>query len=169
MPIKKEIRLFLDLLKIYLNDGIDSVCFHNLELLELFFLYRFYYTNEELANFLYPIVGTSYEFKDQILKNAEKATTVKALASLCNLSLSAFKQKFKEEFNQSPGKWFKKHRLNQVKYKISNVNLSFKTIADDLGFPSISQFSKFCKRHTGLTPTQLRALVIKKESKFLKD
>lgn len=169
LHIHCEIFLFLGLLKKSLLDKINCIFFHNLKLREMLFLFRYYYSKEELANFLYPIIGTSYQFKDLVLSHIDKATTVKKLAYLCNFSISAFKQKFKEEFNESPGEWIKKYRLNRIRYKISNINLPFKIIADDLGFPSISQFSKFCKRHTGLTPTELRARTIQKEHYFFQE
>ncbi len=54
-------------------------------------------------------------FKMVIEKNLYTSLNIDEVAFLCNMSLSTFKRKFLQLYQESPGKWFQVKRLNKAK------------------------------------------------------
>lgn len=160
--IKNRLHLFLDLLVEYLKDGAKCSQLHDIKLQELFWVFRAYYPREELASFLYTIIGTSYDFRDKVLFNYNRASTVQELAKLCDISLDVFKKKFVKEFGEAPYSWMQKRMVSVIKYRLADNNLPLKHIMDELNFSSLSQLIRFCKKHLGDTPGELRKKIINK-------
>lgn len=156
LEIRDQLNKYLELLVLYLKDGANCVHFYEIKLKELFWIFRFYYTRVELANFYYMIIGDSQDFKNKVLNNYKGNKTVKELSKACGCSLSAFKRQFTTEFGETASLWMQKQRLGEIKYKLVNTNLSFGTIACELNFSSLPQFSRYCKRYLGYSPTELR-------------
>ena len=52
--------------------------------------------------------------------------------------------------------WIKQYILEDVRYYLRNTDLSIKEIAEITGFPSISFFGKYIKRHLGISPVAYR-------------
>lgn len=52
--------------------------------------------------------------------------------------------------------WINEHVIEIIKYNLRYSEKSIKEIADMLGFPNISFFGKYVKRHTGLSPVAYR-------------
>ncbi len=79
-------------------------------------------------------------------------------ADLCHRSLSTFKRDFKQTFNESPGKWLLKKRVERAANLISNTDKSITQIAFDAGFEDLSHFSRAFKKLMGTTPTAYKTL-----------
>jgi len=156
LEIKRQLKKYLELLVYYLKDGANCIHFHEIKIKELFWSFRFYYTKMELVNFYYTIIGDSQDFKNKVLNNYKRSKTVKELAKACGSSLSAFKRRFTTEFGETASLWMQKQMLGEIRYKLADTNLSLGTIACQLDFSSLAQFSRYCKRYLGYSPTELR-------------
>lgn len=52
--------------------------------------------------------------------------------------------------------WIREYTEQDVCYYLLNSDRSVKEICDDLGFPDLSFFAKFCRRAFGCSPTMFR-------------
>lgn len=52
--------------------------------------------------------------------------------------------------------WVREYTEADIRYYLLNTDLSVKEICDDLGFPNLSFFGKYCRRAFGLSPTEFR-------------
>ncbi len=80
-------------------------------------------------------------------------------AALCNLSLSHFKTRFTEEIGFSPTAYLNKLKLEHAKNFLFFTNLSVTEIACRVGFSDPLYFSRFFKKHVGVSPREFRALI----------
>lgn len=154
--IKEPVQKFLELLSLCLADGLNCKYYHELKADEIMILYRAYYTKEELAQFFYPILGLSIDFRALVLSNYRDARTVEELAQKTGYSVSKFKRKFNEEFEEPAYHWMQKQKAKHIKYKLSFETIDFATIIDEFGFSSPAHFSRFCKNQFGTTPSDYR-------------
>lgn len=155
-PIRQPLYMFLDLLSKCLNDGLNCSFYHELKADELMILYRAYYAKEKLAEFFYPILGLSIDFRSLVLSNYRDARTVDELAQKTGYSVSQFKRKFHDEFDEPAYHWMQKQKAKHIKYKLSFETIDFATIIDEFGFSSPAHFSRFCKAQFGATPSEYR-------------
>lgn len=77
------------------------------------------------------------------------------LVKLSNMSKRTFFRKFKAAFNTTAYQWMLKQTVNTIIDEFSRPDAVLNEVAERLGFHSISNFSNFCKRNTGHTPTEL--------------
>ncbi|WP_158799852.1 AraC family transcriptional regulator [Pedobacter sp. L105] len=78
-------------------------------------------------------------------------------AFLTGRSLSAFKRDFQQTFNDTPGHWLTKKRLEEAHFLIHQQNQKPKDIYLDLGFEDLSHFSFAFKKQFGHSPSELPA------------
>jgi len=88
-------------------------------------------------------------------RNYTFRVSVERFAHLTGRSLSAFKRDFKMIFNDTPGHWLVKKRLQEAYILIDVNNKKPSEIYLDLGFESLSHFSYAFKKQFGQTPTAL--------------
>ena len=79
-------------------------------------------------------------------------------AELTHRSLSSFKREFKMHYNESPGKWLVKRRVNHAANLIVNSGLSITQIAFESGFEDLSHFSRVFKSQMGHSPAQYKKM-----------
>ncbi len=77
-------------------------------------------------------------------------------AELCHRSLSTFKRDFQQLFNESPGKWIMKRRVQHAANILANSSLSVSQVAFESGFEDLSHFSRVFKKITGNNPTDYK-------------
>ncbi|HEY6435104.1 MAG TPA: AraC family transcriptional regulator, partial [Ignavibacteriaceae bacterium] len=77
-------------------------------------------------------------------------------AELCHRSLSSFKRDFQKQYNESPGKWLLKKRLEYSAVLLRNNNMNVSQIIFESGFEDLSHFSRAFKSKFGVSPTQYR-------------
>lgn len=75
-------------------------------------------------------------------------------AFLAHCSLATFKRKFRQLYNQAPGKWIQQRRLEEAYYLLQQQELSVSEVAYEVGFESPSHFASCFKELYGLSPKQ---------------
>ena len=94
-------------------------------------------------------------FKMVIEKNLYTSLNIDEVAFLCNMSLSTFKRKFIQLYQESPGKWFQLKRLNKAKKLLLNNEATPSEIYMDFGYDSLSNFSTAFKNEFGYSPKNM--------------
>jgi len=155
LPIKKMIVRYLSLLDTYLKEGIYSSDFFELKRQELFFLFTFYYSKDDLAQFLQSILSKDMHFKNLVVSNYLNTKNVQELAKLANYSTSGFIKKFQKCFNDSPYQWMQKQKAKRISVEIYQGIKSLQEIASEYNFSSYQHFSVFCKAQLGAPPTAI--------------
>ncbi len=77
-------------------------------------------------------------------------------AELCHRSLSTFKRDFQEIYNETPGRWIMKRRVERAANILANSDQSISEIAFETGFEDLSHFSRVFKKITGKNPTEYK-------------
>lgn len=158
LKFKKAHRSFLLSLKSYLKDGVSCKHFHAMKEKEMFFIFRYYYTKDEILFFFRSIVSKNLDFKNIVLQNYKNVTSIKELAKKCNYSLSSFNRHFKNDFGENPYIWLQKQKLEHIKVRLKNKQISLNQIVDEFNFSSPSHLTSFCKRHLRMSPSEYRNL-----------
>ena len=52
--------------------------------------------------------------------------------------------------------WVREYTEADIRYYLLNTDRSITEICDDLGFPNLSFFGKYCRRAFGMSPTDFR-------------
>ncbi|MBI9091976.1 MAG: AraC family transcriptional regulator [Desulfobacterium sp.] len=90
----------------------------------------------------------------QIHGNFQDPMDVNGLASLVNMSTSAFHRAFKEVTASSPIQYLKKVRLNKAKSLLTESGMRVNEAATGVGYESATQFSREFKRYFGHNPVE---------------
>lgn len=82
--------------------------------------------------------------------------SISQAADELNLSRSQFTKVFKEIYGISPRQYLTETKLNRAKQMLVSTSKTVEDIADELGYHSVSHFSRQFRRGTGLSPNQFR-------------
>ena len=82
--------------------------------------------------------------------------SLERFAFMTGRSLSTFKREFKAVFNNSPGKWLIKKRLQEAYFLLDKEHQKPSEIYVDLGFEDLSHFSFVFKKEFGISPSELQ-------------
>lgn len=156
MKINPHIQHFLSSISSYLNDNINCIGLFLNKQSELFYLLKMYYSRDEVINFFCSILCNKNEFKQNVLKNYTRDSSVSDLALKCNMSLKTFTRRFKENFGETPYQWLLKQNIKEIRIKLADPNIQIKDIAFEFGFASASHFSNFCKTQMNESPQAIR-------------
>lgn len=98
---------------------------------------------------LYPLF---IDFKNLVEENYIKSRNVKDYAQMMSISAKHLNIVVKT-FTLNPAKYFiDQYVILEIKRAIISTNNSLKEIAYEMGFEEVTNFTKFFKKHTGLTP-----------------
>lgn len=147
---------FVKSIMFYLDHKIYCDYLQESKAVEIFIIYRFFYTSEELANFFYPVLYKDLSFDTLVRTNCEKAKTVQDLANLCGYNLSKFKKLFTTHFGISPYQWMQQQKTSIIKARLLDKSVPIKSIAYEFGFVDQSHLNTFCKKYLKATPLQIR-------------
>lgn len=81
------------------------------------------------------------------------------LALHANMSLSAFHRAFKAVTGESPIQYLKKARLNKARFMIVQEGMRVNTAAEQVGYESVSQFSREFKRFFNISPSMAKNVI----------
>lgn len=157
LSINNPFKIFLDSLNLYIEEGLKCHSLYEYKIKEMFFIFRSFYTKEDLYDFFYLHLTSDLSFSDFIYKNYEKIKSVNEFAKLQNTSISTFQRRFLRVFGTSPNKWMQEQKAVKVFRDIQENKLNTKEICSNYGFYSPAHLHAFCKKHFGHTLKQLRS------------
>lgn len=94
-------------------------------------------------------------FERAILRGISSNISIEELASICCLSASTFKRRFRERYSSSPHKWFLGCRLEIAQSMLRHADIPTRHIATLCGFINVSHFIATFKRRFGTTPSHI--------------
>ena len=133
--------------------------YHKMKATELFMMIKVLYTPTEHAYFFQSMIQPQDNFRVFVCNNYDKAQGVAELASLAGMSLSVFKRRFDEHFNDSVYHWMMRQKALKIFSDIRDGEDSTKALMNKYGFRHYTQFSRFCKNYLQATPAQLIASI----------
>lgn len=155
LRIKDTVGCFIDLMIIYLEDKINCEHLHELKQKEMFFNFKWYYSNKEQALLFHNLSIVTYEFKRTILENYQKVSNTDEMAQLLGMSRRKFEVKFKEQFADTYANWVLKHISNKISYKAVEPGVTVNDLMACGNFSSPTAFNRFCQKYFGCTPGKL--------------
>ncbi|MDD6032658.1 MAG: AraC family transcriptional regulator, partial [Oscillospiraceae bacterium] len=115
-----------------------------------FFLYSVLEYSESASFRMTPDIGRAV---NAIMDHLQEELTLEELAREAALSVSRFKQKFKQQMGQSPRSFINCQKVEAAKRLLAE-GVSVTETAMELGFSSSSYFSTVFRRYTTLSPSQ---------------
>ena len=89
-----------------------------------------------------------------MLSNFHFNVPIEKFAQLTGRSLAGFKRDFQKVFDMAPRHWLQEKRLVEARHLMEKKNKKPSAIYLDLGFESLSHFSRSFKKKFGKTPTE---------------
>ncbi len=157
LEINTRIWHFLDGISDCLNDGVRCRSFFDLKIKEFFLLLRMYYSKEDIYDFLYLILSGDTAFSEYVRLRWHRFRNVEEFADSMHMTTRQFSTKFKTIFGQTAYNWMKERRTKIVYEELITTSKPVKQVAFENGFGTVSQFTKFCKKELGKTPTDIRS------------
>ena len=113
--------------------------------------------NVALLSYLYALdtIG-SVSIPDIMQNNFNYHLSLNDYANLSCRSISTFKRAFKKHYNESPGRWVMRKRLEAAKTLLEGTLLTITEISMECGFENPSHFSRVFKEKIGMSPLQFR-------------
>lgn len=100
---------------------------------------------------------TRYSFKEIIHARLFDDLSIQDLALLTHLSVSSFKRRFKEVFDDTPARYIKAKRLEKAAELLKRTDDRISDVAYDCGFKELGHFSKSFAAHYGCSPSEYRS------------
>jgi AraC-like DNA-binding protein len=91
-----------------------------------------------------------------ISENIQEEITVKQLAERCHLNADYFSRLFNEQTGVRPIQYIQNKRIERAQLLLTTTDHSLQEIADRVGLPNISYFSRLFTRTTKKTPAVFR-------------
>ncbi len=104
----------------------------------------------------------NHSFKEIIHSHLFDDLALEDLALITNLSLSSFKRKFKEVFDDSPAHYIKVKRLEKAADMLTIPSNRISDICYECGFSDLGHFSKSFSAHYEMSPTAYRESLVEK-------
>ena len=95
-------------------------------------------------------------FKELLEKNFRKEKLVKRYANELNISEKLLHKATTQLIDKTPKQVIDERILLETKRLLVHSNLSIKEIAYDLGFEEPTNFIKYFRKHTNMTPAEFR-------------
>lgn len=138
----------------YISMDMKCAFMHKLKQQELFLLFQYCYTKEQIINLFYPIIGM-FDFKSWVLENHQINMSLESLASKYNLNPKSFSRKFSNELGISFRKWSLQQKAKHILLRLSVQGTTFSDIVREFNFSDQRCFYTFCKEQYGCTATEL--------------
>lgn len=139
-----------------ISDGIRCRYYSEMKIREFFLLLRTYYPKEDIHDFFYLILSGNTAFSEYVRLRWRQYHTVRELAASMHLSPKQFSTRFTAVFEKTPYRWMTEGKARIVQSEIVSTDKPFKQIALENGLSSDAQFTRFCRKELGMTPTEIR-------------
>ncbi|MCD7938572.1 MAG: helix-turn-helix domain-containing protein [Tannerellaceae bacterium] len=156
LPLLEPIHEFLSSLLEYQKENLLSPILLEIKTAELFTLLKLLFPASHLTHFFAPVLLPGYSFMLKVLSAYKKVKSVEELAQKTALSLSGFHRLFQKVFGTTPYKWLIQKRIQLLFEELTTSDKPLKQVAFECGFSSLSQMIRFCKKHHGTTPGEIR-------------
>lgn len=163
MEMNFPLRLFIQNLKVSLNNELMCVKFLRAKQMEFYYLLNHYYSDKEIAEFYAPIFKSDKKFRYFVLENYNKVKDVEDFAKLGNYPVSSFRRLFKETFGVPAYQWMLKKRCEDIFHDLSINKFTVTEVSKKYGFDSLSNFSHFCKTNFKISPRDIRNIKSEEE------
>lgn len=100
------------------------------------------------------VVSDSLSFQNIINAQINSDLSVNELAYLCNLSLSSFKRKFSQLFDDSPSNWLRQKRMEHAAFLLKYNKEHISDLYLRFGYSNHSSFTKAFRTVFGITPKE---------------
>lgn len=117
-----------------------------------------------LCRNLYEYFGSLSDENERLIEkaclyidnNLDKKLSLNQISSTVNLSPGYFCRLFKDLKGENVSNYIIRKRLGKAKDLLCNSNKPISVIGQDVGYPSLSYFSRIYKKHMGLSPSEER-------------
>lgn len=111
----------------------------------------------------------SYQDRKEIIKGKEyiddhwkEEFDLGKLADFVHMSRYHYTRLFKEHTGMTPYNYYKEVKINKLKEKLCDINLSITQVFDECGVDYNGNISKIFKQRLGMTPSQYRLMMTEK-------
>jgi AraC-like DNA-binding protein len=113
--------------------------------------------NPALAAYFRAMAGRDGPSVPEIMEsNYRFNLSLEEYAKLCHRSLSSFKREFQAHFQEPPGKWLLRKRLDYSAALLRGSKMNVTEIAFESGFEDVSHFSRVFKQRFNVSPLAYR-------------
>lgn len=149
------LKAFLKGMVFYTDNQINCAHLQQIKQDECFILMRVCYTRKVLARIFAPLLcDRDLVLKMKIQQFAAQARSITELAARCEMTEITMKRKIKALFGMSAYQWMLKQRNRQILFDLRN-GLTPKEICFTYDYSSLSNFTAYCKRQFGFSPSQI--------------
>lgn len=112
--------------------------------------------NKSVLSIFQEISNTTQSLTNLFELHYKENLSLANYAHLSSMSVSTLKRKFKLETNQTPFEWISNRRLEESKNLLIKRDLNISDIAFELGYDSLSHFSRSFSEKYDKSPSQFR-------------
>jgi AraC-like DNA-binding protein len=117
--------------------------------------------NPALAAYFWKLAESDAPPVSEIMEvNFRFNLSLEEFARLCHRSLSSFKRDFRAHYQESPGKWLVRKRVEYSAALLSNSKMNVTEVAYESGFEDVSHFSRVFKAQFKVPPIAYREKVL---------
>lgn len=123
--------------------------------MEIFIIYRFFYTSEELAHFFYPVLYKDLSFDTLVRTNFNQAKQYRSW-QICVVIVYPNSKEYLSGISNFTLPVDAATKISKIKASLLDKTIPIKSIAYELGFVDQSHLNAFCKKYLNATPLQIR-------------
>ena len=138
------------------DDGLKCRLYLKAKISEALIMLRAYYSEEQLFKFFYYYFTPGIAFAEFVQANHLKYPSVNEFANALNMTTQQFSRRFNSIFGEAPYGWMQREKAQLIYGEICRGNKSLTEIAEEYGFPILSNFNRFCKMAFGMNPREIR-------------
>ena len=143
--------------------GADQMIKIGLEAFLISLVRQFYSINSTSKSDIYPKDSIEAVHK-YIIENFNSKLSLDNLCFLFGFNKTTLCQNFKETYGKTILNYINELKIKEAKALLRSKNESITEISEKLGFESVHYFSRYFKKHTGITPTEYAKMIRSKLS-----